>query len=175
MKKSTKTIIGVVVIILLIAGISFAAYEATKSEPVDIAEVNETANEGMEETNIINEVLENEVENTIVNKIANEVANEVAQNEVVQNTTTEQNDDENEEYVGSGSEVVTGTNATREERAVELAKEYYEETYGSTDGVYFNYDSVNSDGRYIVIAGAAGSSQNRFLFVNLNTEEVAEN
>lgn len=175
MKKSTKTIIGVVVIILLIAGISFAAYEATKSEPVDIAEVNETANEGMEETNIINEVLENEVENTIVNEIANEVANEVAQNEVVQNTTTEQNDDENEEYVGSGSEVVTGTNATREERAVELAKEYYEETYGSTDGVYFNYDSVNSDGRYIVIAGAAGSSQNRFLFVNLNTEEVAEN
>lgn len=175
MKKSTKTIIGVVVIILLIAGISFAAYEATKSEPVDIAEVNETANEGMEEANIINEVLENEVENTIVNEIANEVANEVAQNEVVQNTTTEQNDDENEEYVGSGSEVVTGTNATREERAVELAKEYYEETYGSTDGVYFNYDSVNSDGRYIVIAGAAGSSQNRFLFVNLNTEEVAEN
>lgn len=175
MKKSTKTIIGVVVIILLIAGISFAAYEATKSEPVDIAEVNETANEGMEETNIINEVLENEVENTIVNEIANEVANEVAQNEVVQNTTTEQNDDENEEYVGNGSEVVTGTNATREERAVELAKEYYEETYGSTDGVYFNYDSVNSDGRYIVIAGAAGSSQNRFLFVNLNTEEVAEN
>ena len=174
MKKSTKTIIGVVVIILLIAGISFAAYEATKSEPVDIAEVNETANEGMEETNIINEVLENEVENTIVNEIANEVANEVAQNEVVQNTTTEQNDDENEEYVGSGSEVVTGTNATREERAVELAKEYYEETYGSTDGVYFNYDSVNSDGRYRVIAGAAGSSQNRFLFVNLNTEEVAE-
>ena len=176
MKKSTKTIIGVVVIILLIAGISFAAYEATKLEPVDIAEVNETANEGMEEANIINEVIENDVENTAIeNEIANEVTNEVAQNEVVQNTTTEQNDDENEEYIGSGSEVVTGTNATREERAVELAKEYYEETYGSTDGVYFNYDSVNSDGRYIVIAGAAGSSQNRFIFVNLNTEEVAEN
>ncbi len=176
MKKSTKTIIGVVVIILLIAGISFAAYEATKSEPVDIAEVNETANEGMEEANIINEVTENDVENTTIeNEIANEVTNEVAQNEVVQNTTTEQNDDENEEYIGSGSEVVTGTNATREERAVELAKEYYEETYGSTDGVYFTYDSVNDDGRYIVIAGAAGSGSNKFIFVNLNTEEVAEN
>ena len=49
---------------------------------------------------------------------------------------------------------MTGTTASREERAVELAKEYYEEEYGSTDGVYFRYE-VNCDGRYIVRAGSA--------------------
>lgn len=165
MKKSTKTIIGVVVIILLIAGVSWAAYEVTKSEPVDMAGLNETANEGMDEINVIEETPENKVENT---SGENEIANEVAENEVEEPIVEEKEEEPN------GPEVVEGTNATREERAVELAKEYYEETYGSTDGVYFTYDSVNSDGRYRVIAGSAGSGLNKFLLVDLNKEEVTE-
>lgn len=171
MKKSTKTIIGVVVIILLIAGVSWAAYEATKSEPVDMAQTNEVASENMGITNTDENAIANETENVTAE---NEIANETVANEVAQNTTTDDNTDKNEECIGSGSEVVTGTNATREERAVELAKKYYEETYGSTDGVYFTYDSVNGDGRYIVIAGTAGSGSNKFLLVDLNAEEVTE-
>ena len=176
MSKSTKTIIGVVVIILLIAGISWATYEATKSEPVEMTQTNEVSSENMGIANTDENTMVNETENvTMENQVTNEVANDVVDNEVIENTTTGENNNEKEEYIGSGSEVVTGTNATREERAVELAKEYYEETYGSTEGVYFNYDSVNADGRYIVIAGAAGTGSNKFIFVNLNTEEVSEN
>ena len=40
--------------------------------------------------------------------------------------------------------------------------------------MYFTYDSVNGDGRYIVIAGTAGSGSNKFLLVDLNAEEVTE-
>ena len=135
MKKGTKTLIVALVIVLLIAGISWAAYEKAGEKVADLPEVDETSNENMGITNKVDDLVENEIANTVQNEIANE---------------------------------------TREEKAVEIAKKYYEKTYGSTEGIYFTYDSVNGDGRYRVIAGTAGSSSNKFLIVNINTGEVTE-
>lgn len=165
MKKGTKTLIVALVIVLLIAGISWAAYEKAGEKVADLPEVNETPNENMGITNKVDDLVENEIANTVKNEIANETTvNEVSG----ENNVDEENNNT------SDSEVITGTNATREEKAVEIAKKYYEETYGSTEGIYFTYDSVNGDGRYRVIAGTAGSSSNKFLIVNINTGEVTE-
>lgn len=165
MKKGTKTLIVALVIVLLIAGISWAAYEKAGEKVADLPEVNETPNENMGITNKVDDLVENEIANTV----QNEIANETTVNEV-----SEENNVDEENNNTSDSEVITGTNATREEKAVEIAKKYYEETYGSTEGIYFTYDSVNGDGRYRVIAGTAGSSSNKFLIVNINTGEVTE-
>ena len=165
MKKGTKTLIVALVIVLLIAGISWAAYEKAGEKVADLPEVNETPNENMGITNKVDDLMENEIANTV----QNEIANETTVNEV-----SEENNVDEENNNTSDSEVITGTNATREEKAVENAKKYYEETYGSTEGMYFTYDSVNGDGRYRVIAGTAGSSSNKFLIVNINTGEVTE-
>lgn len=165
MKKGTKTLIVALVIVLLIAGISWAAYEKAGEKVADLPEVNETPNENMGITNKVDDLVENEIANTVQNEIANETTvNEVSG----ENNVDEENNNT------SDSEVITGTNATREEKAVEIAKKYYEETYGSTEGIYFTYDSVNGDGRYRVIAGTAGSSSNKFLIVNINTGKVTE-
>ncbi len=165
MKKGTKTLIVALVIVLLIAGISWAAYEKAGEKVADLPEVNETPNENMGITNKVDDLVENEIANTV----QNEIANETTVNEV-----SEENNVDEENNNTSDSEVITGTNATREEKAVEIAKKYYEKTYGSTEGIYFTYDSVNGDGRYRVIAGTAGSSSNKFLIVNINTGEVTE-
>lgn len=165
MKKGTKTLIVALVIVLLIAGISWAAYEKAGEKVADLPEVNETPNENMGITNKVDDLVENEIANTVQNEIANETTG---------NEVSEENNVDEENNNTSDSEVITGTNATREEKAVEIAKKYYEETYGSTEGIYFTYDSVNGDGRYRVIAGTAGSSSNKFLIVNINTGEVTE-
>ena len=106
------------------------------------------------ETDTGNEVDTNIVDTNNVdeaNTIANEAANEASGNVTDEpEEEPENNGQSNTENNSSTSEVVPGTTASREERAVELAKEYYAEEYGSTDGVYFRYDSVNSDGRYRV-------------------------
>ena len=67
-----------------------------------------------------------------------------------------------------------GTNESREERAVELAKEYYEEEYGSLDGIYFRCDSVYKDGRYVVTVTSGPNETLAFLYVDLRTELVEE-
>ena len=165
MKKGTKRVIGAVIAILLILVIAWLIYESVKPETVSIGATNEIPNENMGITNKVDDLVENEIANTVKNEIANETTvNEVSG----ENNVDEENNNT------SDSEVITGTNATREEKAVEIAKKYYEKTYGSTEGIYFTYDSVNGDGRYRVIAGTAGSSSNKFLIVNINTGEVTE-
>lgn len=164
MKKGTKQAIIAVVVIILILAIVWIVYESVKPEPVNISATNEMPNENMGESNLINET-ENDVtnvleENELVNETVDEGTNEVAQNE----ETTQSGDD---------SEIISGTTKSREERAVELAKEYYEEEYGSTEGIYFEYDSIYEDGRYIVRAGTADTGT-MYLYVNLSTENVSE-
>ncbi len=165
MSKGTKKVIGIIVVVALIVGICYLAYESANPDTVSIGATNEVPNENMGVSNEVNEVNENEL------------TNEVEQNEVVNEVAEEPEDDETQEPVNEEngeSEVVTGTNLSREEKAVELAKEYYEEQYGSAEGIYFSYEDVKGDGRYIVTAGTAGSGSNRFFFVNLTTGEVEE-
>lgn len=173
MSKNTKIIIIAIVIIVLLAAIIWVVYESFKSEPASIGETNVLPNENMGIDNVTNEFLEegtnniNETNSLDTNVVANELEDEQVSSEA---TTNEANDNNG----NKDSEKVYGTVADREARAVELAKEYYAEEYGSTDGVYFRYDSVNSDGRYRVVAGSAEGGSNKFLLVNLSTGEVQE-
>ena len=165
MKKGTKRVIGAVIAILLILVIAWLIYESVKPETVSIGATNEIPNENMGITNEVGNFIEDDTTNTI------------NQNETTIETAQEENNSEEEEEIKNNnegeSEVVSGTTTSREERAVELAKEYFEKEYGSTDGIYFEYDSVNGDGRHIVRAGTADTGT-MYLLVNLSTGEVAE-
>lgn len=165
MKKGTKRVIGAVIAILLILVIAWLIYESVKPDTVSIGATNEIPNENMGITNEVGNFIEDDTTNTI------------NQNETTIETAQEENNSEEEEEIKNNnegeSEVVSGTTTSREERAVELAKEYFEKEYGSTDGIYFEYDSVNGDGRHIVRAGTADTGT-MYLLVNLSTGEVAE-
>ncbi len=165
MKKGTKKIIGIVVAIIIVLALAWLIYESVKPDTVSIGATNEIPNENMGITNEVGNFIEDDTTNTI------------NQNETTIETAQEENNSEEEEEIKNNnegeSEVVSGTTTSREERAVELAKEYFEKEYGSTDGIYFEYDSVNGDGRHIVRAGTADTGT-MYLLVNLSTGEVAE-
>lgn len=165
MNKGTKKGIGIIIIVLLIIVVSWVIYKSANSEKTSITASNELVNKNTEY--IINNLNENKVENeTTENEIINEVTDEDKANKN-EETTTEQVDNKND------SETVEGTTTSREEKAVELAKKYYEEEYGSIDGVYFNNQGINN-GRYIIRVGSAGSVNNIFLLVDLDTETVTK-
>ncbi len=165
MKKGTKTLIGVLIVIILIVVIVWLVYDNTKSETASVNGENNMPNAGAEVSNSEENVIQNEEVNNEL------VENEVETNEVVENVTKEE---ETKEPENDKSEVVSGTNASREEKALQLAKDYYEENYGNAEDVYFNNQGVNGDGNYIVRAGVAGVGSYRYFIVNLDTEEVTE-
>ena len=169
MSKNFKKILGVIVTLVIIFAIIWLGYEAIKPETVSISATNELPNENMGLDNIINDLFESETSNTTSNEIVNEVSNEIS-NEIANAVETSEATENDEEK----SEVITGTNTSREERAIELATEYYKEEYGNTDEIYFSCEEIYSDGRYIIRAGNADSGKNMFLFVNLDTGIVTE-
>lgn len=173
MKKETKMITGIVLAVVIILALVWVVYQSVKSEPANINAVNELPNENMGFENEVNYLSDNVVANeTAQNEIANEVVNEVS--DETSNDKQEATENDNSSS-GSESEVVSGTTTSREEKAVGLAKQYYEEEYGSADEVYFICQEINSDGRYIVRAGNADSGTNMFLYVNIDKGEVSEN
>ena len=164
MSKNNKKILGIVIIVILILAIVWLVYENIKPQPTSINTTNELPDENKGIDNIINDLFENEVVNEEVNVTTNEIANE----------TVNDDNTENKEENSSTSETVEGTTLSREEKAEKLAKEYYEEEYGSADDIYFRYDSVYGDGRYIVIARKSSGATVAFLFVNLDTGVVTK-
>ena len=171
MNKNVKKAIVLVIIAVLILAIVWIVYEAVKPDSAEIKPTSDLLNENMGIDNIINDFTESNVINEIEqNTVANEVDEEKEEDKedlVVEGNSN--NDDESSTAAQSNSEVVSGTSQTREERAVELAEEFYKEKYGEPKDIYFEYDSVYKDGRYIVTAGNAGGSNNKFFFVDLNT------
>ena len=151
----------------------WVVYESFKSEPASIGETNVLPNENMGIDNVTNEFLEegtnniNETNSLDTNVVANELEDEQVSSEA---TTNEANDNNG----NKDSEKVYGTVADREARAVELAKEYYEEEYGNADELNFDYEALDGDGRYIVRAGKPGVGRNKFFYVDIDTEIVEE-
>lgn len=160
MSKGTKKVLGAIIIIILIVAVSWLVYRGINTETTSINPENEIQNENMGVYNAINDVVTNQVEEEPINEVLNEVVEEEVQEE--------------EENVQTNSEVVEGTATSREERAVELAREYYEQEYGTAEEIYFSYQGINGNGSYIVRAGNADSGSNMFLLVDLDTEEVTE-
>ena len=164
MNKSTKKVIGIVIIILFVIAVLGAVYVSVKPKETSIQPSNKLLEES---SNIINDVNKNEITNE---KIENEIVNEISDEEQNKNEEVITNETDNTE---NDSETVEGTTLSREEKAVELAKKYYKEEYGSTDEIYFRYDSINGDGRYRVVASSNGKTV-AFLLVDLDTETVTK-
>ena len=167
MNKNVKKAITLVIIALLILAIVWVVYEAIKPDSAEIKPTSDLPNENMGIDNIINVFKENnETEQNVI-------ANEIEEQEDEKENIVEEKEDSSKN-TQNNSEVVSGTSQTREEKAVELAKEFYKEKYGEPKNIYFEYNSVYKDGRYIVTAGKAGESNNKFFFVDLNTGLVTE-
>lgn len=168
MSKGAKKVLGVIIIVILIVLVSWIVYRGTQTEPASINETNELPNEDMEMANEVNEINVVEEENIVEENTTESEKNVDNEDETEPQTQSE----EAESSTTSSTEVVSGTKASREERAVELAKEYYENEYGSAEGIDFEVDDVDGGGRYIVRYGTANASM--FLYVNLNTGTVSE-
>lgn len=162
MSKGAKKVLGAVIIIILIVLVSWLGYESMNAEPASINATNEVPNENMGLDNEVNEVYEEEV-NT----------EKEEEEQVEEDTTTIEEEPATEEETSTNTEVISGTNATREERAVSLAKEYYEKEYDNVEDVYFRFDTVNGNGDYVIIASNNGETL-AFLIVDLDTETVTE-
>lgn len=163
MSKGAKKILGTVIIIILVLAVIWLVYESVKAEPAQINETNELPNENMGIDNVINELYDEEETNTTEEEI-NKEGNKKEEN------VDEQTEEKNQ---SSNSEVVSGTKTSREEKAVELAKEYYETEYDNVEDVYFRCDTVNTNGDYVVIASNNGVTL-AYLIVDLATETVTE-
>lgn len=163
MSKGAKRFLIVIVIAIVVLAIIWIVYEANKPEPASINAATELPDENKGIDNIINDFVENEVVSE-EDENANEDATAGEKEEEVTDTNSG----------NSSSELMPGTNESREERAVELAKEYYEEEYGSLDGIYFRCDSVYKDGRYVVTVTSGPNETLAFLYVDLRTELVEE-
>ena len=163
MSKGAKRFLIVIVVAIVVLAIIWIVYEANKPEPASINAATELPDENKGIDNIINDFVENEV------------VSEEAENANEDATAGETEEEETDTNSGnSSSELMPGTNESREERAVELAKEYYEEEYGSLDGIYFRCDSVYKDGRYVVTVTSGPNETLAFLYVDLRTELVEE-
>lgn len=163
MSKGAKRFLIVIVVAIVVLAIIWIVYEANKPEPASINAATELPDENKGIDNIINDFVENEVVGE-EDENANEDATAGEKEEEVTDTNSG----------NSSSELMPGTNESREERAVELAKEYYEEKYGSLDGIYFRCDSVYKDGRYVVTVTSGPNETLAFLYVDLRTELVEE-
>lgn len=162
MSKNTKTVLVIILIALLALAIIWAVYESYKPEPASINTTTNLPDENKGLDNIINDFVVNEVNNNVEDEnIVEENKNNINQQE--------QEEDNNEKENTQSSEVVPGTSESREEKAIELAKEFYEEEYGNIDELAFRYDSVYKDGRHIVVVSSTGGKTVAFLFVDLNT------
>ncbi len=163
MSKGAKRFLIVIVVAIVVLAIIWIVYEANKPEPASINAATELPDENKGIDNIINDFVENEVVGE-EDENANEDATAGEKEEEVTDTNSG----------NSSSELMPGTNESREERAVELAKEYYEDEYGSLDGIYFRCDSVYKDGRYVVTVTSGPNETLAFLYVDLRTELVEE-
>ena len=171
MSKGAKRFLVIVVIVLLVLGIVWAVYENYKTEPANINATTDLPDENKGIDNIINDFVENEIVNTV--EEANVVEDTTTDNEGVSANNSNSNENSDSSSSGNSSEVVEGTSTSREERAIELAKEYYEEEYGNSDDLYFSYEGVNGEGKHIVRA-SSNAVNVAFLIVDLNTGLVTE-
>lgn len=168
MDKKTRNIIIVIAIILLIFAILFAVYTHFKTEPMNantqLSNNIPDANTGLE--NMINQIL-NEEENTEVEQNKEENTNK---NEN-QNSNQETNDKKNNEETPSEDD---NRMTPKENKAINLVKEYWKKEWGSTDDVAFNV-SIQSDGKYGVTVYDVTTTQSiQFYIVDVEKGTVKE-
>jgi len=142
MSKSTKNVLILIVIGLLILGIAIAVYSHFKTEPMDANTSKENilddANSGLE--NFINDIFD---ENNIENE-----TNTIEKNENAQVSNTQTNSNKNTSQ--NDNKIVENQITPGEKKALELAKETWKKEWGNLDDVSFNNEGIQGDGKYIV-------------------------
>lgn len=138
MNKTTRNIIVIVGIILLIFGIVLAIYSHLKTDPVDTnttsGNVLDDANTGLE--NLLNNILNEETINNEIN----------AENKETTNTQTT-----NTQSQGQSSNNSSVNQSTpREKKAIELVKAEWKKEWGNLNDVSFNNEMIQGDGKYVV-------------------------
>lgn len=164
MSKTVKNSLIVIAIVIVLFGIIWFVYDMFKKEPVD-AIVNANladGNTGLD--NIINDLFENSVGNEIVENVVDNQKNVIVEN-------TQKQDDKKQDKNEGVSDTSTESVTTREERAIELVKE----EWGTTDGVYFSNESIDSNGRYIVsVRDKKTTASLAFYLVDVDKQLVTE-
>jgi len=139
MNKSTKNILILIIIGLLILGISIAMYGHFKTEPMDANTSKENilddANSGLE--NFINDIFDDDATGNETDTIGKE-------NEQENNTQTSSKPD------GADNNPNDNQITPGEKKALELAKDTWKKEWGNLDDVSFNNESIQGDGKYIV-------------------------
>lgn len=138
MNKTTRNIIVIVGIILLIFGIVLAIYSHLKTDPMDTnttsGNVLDDANTGLE--NLLNNILNEETINNEIN----------AENKETTNTQTT-----NTQSQGQSSNNSSVNQSTpREKKAIELVKAEWKKEWGNLNDVSFNNEMIQGDGKYVV-------------------------
>lgn len=139
MNKTTRNIIVIVGIILLIFGIVLAIYSHLKTDPMD---TNTTSGNVLDDANT---GLEN-----LLNNILNE---DTANNETTNNTNTENSNTQNKNQTSSNNndKAPTATQSTpKEKKAIELVKAEWKKEWGNLNDVSFNNEMIQGDGKYVV-------------------------
>lgn len=139
MSKSSKNIFILAIIGLLVIGIAIAVYGHFKTEPIDANTSNnnilDDANSGLE--NFINDIFdENNIENE-ENNTEKDNDTKVNNTQATNQTNTSKDDIDNQVTPG-------------EKKALELVKTEWKKKWGNLEGVSFNNESIQSDGKYIV-------------------------
>lgn len=159
MNKSITRSILVIAIVLVAFAIVWVVYDIVKKEPANANIVDSNLND----------------ENTGLDNVINSLFEEVESNEVKQNETfnnilngiDEKNEIEKEK---AESETVSGSVTSREKKAVELVKDFW----GEDDSVYFSYQSIDNQGRYIVSVNRKDSSVLAWFKVDVDNEIVTK-
>lgn len=167
MSKSTKNIIIIVAIVLLVFAIIFAVYEHFQSKPMNAnttepENILPDANTGLE--NMLNDILD---ENTQQNNEEN--------NNELQNTSGTTSANSNTQ-TSKEPEVTEDDNrmTPRETRAIELVKAQWLQDWGSIKDVSFNV-SIQSDGKYGVTVYDTTTTQSiQFYIVDVDSGDVKE-
>ena len=146
MSKTTRNILIVVVIVLLVFAIILAVYNQFKSEPMDAnvekENILDDANAGLE--NLINDILEENEENS------NNIDDNSESNNVSTNTQTSNTNVQNQSSSDNTSNVTENQTTPGEQKAIEFVKTEWKKEWGDLDGVSFNNVAIRDDGKYEV-------------------------
>lgn len=141
MSKSSKNVFILAIIGLLIIGIAIALYSHFKAEPIDANasknDILDDANSGLE--NFINDIFD---ENNIENGEGDKEKGNTQVNNTQATSGTNASKDNNDDIE---NQITPG-----EKKALEFAKEEWKKKWGNLEGVSFNNESIQSDGKYIV-------------------------
>ena len=173
MNKTTRNILIVVAIVLLIFGVILAIYSQFKSEPIDANierdNILNDANTGLE--NLINDILEDNNENE---EEANDSEN-TEKNNTTTNTQASNIHNEGQSSEETNANITENQTTPGEQRAIELVKSEWEKEWGSLEGVSFNNVMIRDDGKYEVSVNDSKTTKviHRYI-VDTNTGLVEE-